>query len=446
MPVKEPLNAVVPAPQRDIKPSTEPAKKPLKIALLSYRSAPFVGGQGIYIHYLSRALHSLGHQVDVISGPPYPKLDDTIRLIKLPSLDLFEEKNHVTALKLKHCLSYTDFYEWFTMLTGGFGEPYTFGRRALKYLKKFGLDYDIIHDNQSLSYSLLALEKQGFPIVTTIHHPITRDYELALAAAPNKKHRLLVKRWYSFLKMQKRVAQKLKYVTTVSMASQIDIEKYFLRVENQTQLIPNGIDTSIFRPLDKTKKNPWQIITTASADQPIKGLSYLLEAIANLKQEFPELSLLVVGKLKKGSATAKTLEKMRLNKHVKFVSGISTQRLVEHYNQSSIAICPSLYEGFGLPAAEAMSCGLPVITSDGGALPEVVGDAGKIVPKGNSLALSKAIKELILDREQAQQLAKISRQHVLDNFCWQRVAEKLTMYYQTIINSRDGNGWTNGND
>ena len=404
---------------------------PRKIALLGYRSAPFVGGQGIYLKYLSRALAALGHTVDVYSGPPYPELDGNIGLIKVPSLDLFEHDNHVWALRPKHLLSYSDVIEWWSMLTGGFAEPYTFGRRVAKKLR--GTHYDIIHDNQSLCFGLLALQKTGTPVVSTIHHPIHRDLEIALAAAPRWGDRLLIRRWYSFLRMQNRVVKKLKHVITVSTASQGDIEKYFHRPTHNTQVIPNGIDTETFRPLPHIQRLPHRIITTASSDQPLKGLSYLLRAIATLKPRYPKLHLHVVGKLKEDGATRKLLDELALGDSVSFVSGIATEALVEAFAKASVMVCPSLYEGFGLPVGEAMACGLPVISSDGGALPEVVGDAGIVVEKGKADAIANALTEIFDNPERAANLGTHARARIEQSFSWHAVARTLSQYYEKIL-------------
>ena len=186
------------------RPATQAETSPLNIALLGYRSNPYSGGQGIYLHYLSKALLEAGHRVDVISGPPYPHLVPGVRLIKLPSLDLYNEPNHVTALRWKHLKSFTDTFEYFDMLTGGFPEPYTFGRRLTKYFRAMKPAYDIIHDNQSLCYGTLALQRD-YPLVTTVHHPITSDRELALASATGRREKLLIKRWHSFIGMQRSV-------------------------------------------------------------------------------------------------------------------------------------------------------------------------------------------------------------------------------------------------
>jgi len=410
--------------------------KPLRICLLGYRSHPFVGGQGVYLNYLSKALVDIGHRVDVISGPPYPQLDPRVSLIKKPSLDLFAAESHVTALRPRHLKSWSDFFEWWAMLTGGFAEPYTFGRRVAKHMKRHGTDYDIVHDNQSLGYGLLKIQQQGIATVATVHHPITRDRQLALDAAPNWRHRLLVRRWHSFLGMQKRVVQKLDHVVTVSECSRTDIADAFDRPESKIGLIYNGIDTDTFSPQAQVERKPFRIMTTASADQPLKGLKFLLEAIAELKSKYPDIELLIVGKLSEGGQTEKQLKRLKLKDSVRFVSGISTEALVEHYSEASVVVSPSLYEGFGLPAGEAMACGCAVISSDGGALPEVVGDAGLVVSAGDSQALAGALDQVLSDEGLRQEMGRKGRQRILDAFCWKVAAREFTDYYHEILDAK----------
>ncbi|MBX2859152.1 MAG: glycosyltransferase family 4 protein [Cellvibrionaceae bacterium] len=412
-------------------PALQPLQSPLKIALLGYRSDPHVGGQGIYLYYLSRALHQLGHMIDVYSGPPYPKLAAGVNLIKVPSLDLYASEDHVRALRWQHLRSFTDTWEWFSMLTGGFPEPYTFGRRVLKRLK-LG-DYDLVHDNQSLCFGLLELQRAGVPVVSTIHHPIHRDLQQALLCAENWRHKLLIKRWYSFLSMQQEVAAKLKHVVTVSRQSQLDIEHFFKRHRSRTKLVANGIDTHIFKPLPTVVRKTNQLITTASADQPLKGLPILLDSFAELKADLPSLKLIIIGKLRSDGAAQKQIERLGLAPHIELFSGISTAALVKLYAESTLAVVPSLYEGFGLPLGEAMSCGLPVISSDGGALPEVIGKAGITVPAGNSAALAQGIKTLLQQPHKRQQLGSAARHRILEKFCWRQVARQLTAYYQQIL-------------
>lgn len=407
--------------------------RPLNICLLGYRSHPHCGGQGVYLHYLSKALVEAGHRVDVISGQPYPELDPRVRLIKMPGLNLYEHDNPTRALKFKHLLSWADFYEWFGKLTGGFVEPYTFGRRVARYLRRHGASYDVVHDNQSLCYGLLDIEKAGLPVVATIHHPITRDRQLALDAAPDWFYRLLVRRWHSFLGMQIKVSRKLKHLVTVSTQSLNDIVAQFGVAPQQLKLIYNGIDTSIFTPQPGVEQNPMRIMTTASADQPLKGLRFLLQAMALLRARYPALELLVVGKLKAGGATETLLEELQLQDCVRFVSGISNEEMVHHYASAGMVVCPSLYEGFGLPAGEAMACGVPVISSDGGALPEVVGDAGIVVPAGDSGALVRAIEQLLQSAELRDSLGKAGRRRIEEQFSWQVAAQRLVAYYREIL-------------
>ncbi|MCV6615946.1 MAG: glycosyltransferase family 4 protein, partial [Cellvibrionaceae bacterium] len=254
--------------------------------------------------------------------------------------------------------------------------------------------------------------------------------------APNWRQRILVRRWHSFLRMQKKVVQQLGHIVTVSEQSRRDISQAFDRPEKDIGLVHCGIDTDTFRPLEHIKEDPWQLITTASADQPLKGLRFLLEALHQLQQPFPKLKLLVVGKLKQDGATAKQLKRLKLCDKVSFVSGISTEELVEHYNRSAIAISPSLYEGFGLPAGEAMSCQRPVISSDGGALPEIVGDAGLVVKAGDSQALASAISELLSDPERRQQIAAACRARIEQTFSWENAAAEFSDYYYQMLETQ----------
>lgn len=406
-------------------------RRPLRIALLGYRSHPHVGGQGIYLHYLSKALVQQGHQVDVISGPPYPELDPRVRLIKIPGLDLYASANHVRALRWHHLRSFTDTWEWWTMLTGGFGEPYTFGRRLVKWFAREQPDYDIIHDNQSLCYGLLQLQRR-YCVLATVHHPITRDRDIALAAASGRGHRWLIKRWYSFLTMQKKVVKQLQYVVTVSEQSRRDITAAFGRPADDIAVIPNGIDIAVFKPEPAIARKPFQLLTTASSDQPLKGLSILLQALAVLREHHPQLTLTVIGKINPEGATKKELDKLQLQHCVEFVSDLERQDIVALYAKTTIAIVPSLYEGFGLPALEAMACGTPLVCSDGGALPEVVGEAAVVVPAGNVDRLAGAINDLLGDPALRQQYATAGMMHAHQHYHWDVIAQRLAQYYEKI--------------
>ena len=318
------------------------ASRPLRIALLGYRSQPFAGGQGVYLNYLSKALVDAGHSVDVISGPPYPHLDPRVRLIQLPSMDLFE--NGLMSLRPRHLASLTDVIEWCSKLTGGFAEPYTFGRRAVRYLREHGGDYDLIHDNQSLSYGMLQIQGMGLPLVTTVHHPITSDLRIALRAARNWRERLMIRRWHSFLIMQKKVVKQLRHVVTVSDCSRQDIARDFGLQPAGIGLVHNGIDTEVFQPRPRVVRNPLRLMATCSADAPLKGLRYLLRAYAQLLEHYPDLELLVVSKPRPGGKTERLVARLGIADRVRFVSGIRSEEHTSELQSRSDLVCRLLLE------------------------------------------------------------------------------------------------------
>ena len=404
--------------------------KPLRIALLGYRSHPFGGGQGVYLHYLSKALVDAGHHVDVLSGQPYPVLDSRVNLIKIPGLDLYT--HGLTSLRFKHLSSLTNIIEWLSKLTGGFAEAYCFGRRVTKYQAKHPKTYDIIHDNQSLSFGMLSLQAR-YPLVMTVHHPITSDRDIALKASTSWWERLLIHRWHAFLWMQQYVVKRLACIVTVSDNSKQDLVKQFQVKSSCVHRVYNGIDTNVFRPLPNVTRQSQRIMATASADQPLKGLKYLLLSYAQLLHQYPYLELLVVGKLNPNGETAALLQAHALTHRVRFVSNIATDELVALYAEATMVVVPSLYEGFGFPAGEAMACGVPVISTDGGALPEVVGDAGIIVPTHNSQAITEAVTFLLTNPDERARLALAGRTHIQASFCWQKVAEAMISLYRRAI-------------
>ena len=286
----------------------------MKIGLLSYRSHPYSGGQGIYIKHLSKALNDLGHEVSVLSGPPYPELDDSIQLIQIPSLGMFETENRMKLFNLGLLLKPLDLYEWATVMTGGFPEPYTYGKRVYKYLKKNKKDFDIILDNQSLCGSLLNIQDM-LPLAVTIHHPITKDHKLEMENASNWKEKLSSIRWHNFLPMQKRVAPKLNKIICVSGPSKEDIVKEFLVEDNKIEVILNGIDINKFIPGPSSLVKSNRIITTASADIPLKGLKYLIQALPEILRSFPKTTLTVIGKSPSNSEVSEPVSYTHLRAH-----------------------------------------------------------------------------------------------------------------------------------
>lgn len=404
--------------------SPDAAIRPLRIAFLGYRSDPRVGGQGVYLSQAARALARRGHRVDILSGPPYPEVPEGVRLIEVPSLDLYNQPHHGhRALRWRHLASWADASEYFGHLAGRFMEPYTFARRAAKLLRARTADYDLVLDNQCIAHGLLAIERAGLPVVGVIHHPIRRDLELALAAEPKWGMRLLVRQWYGFLKMQEHVAPRLRQVITVSEAARADIMACLRIAPERITAIPLGIDRDAFRPDPAVPRRSNRILTTASADAPLKGLVHLIRAFARLAPARPDLELMVIGKLKPEGATAKLLAELGLGERIRFVSGLSLDQMVQAYREATICVSPSLYEGFGLPAAEAMCCAAPVVVTDGGALPEVVGDAGVVVPRADDAALAEAIAALLDDPDRRSALGAAAAARAAEAFDWDRVAQ-----------------------
>ena len=402
----------------------------LRIGILSYRSAEFGGGQGVYVRDISFALSLMGHDVDVISGPPYPNLHDGIKLIKLPGLDLFESfvfKDRLRKLFKKKNKNKDDFYEFFIALIGGFPEPKTFGNRVDKYLRH-NVDYDVIIDNQSLSYGLLNIQKR-FPLIEIIHHPITFDYKFELAASNKIRYKISRHLWYGFLKMQIKVAPKLETIITVSKSSKNGIIKEFKCNKNKISVINNGLDTNEFSPIPVSKRNKNRLITTASADVPLKGLDYSLKAIKILKEKYPDIHLIVIGDVKKGGHSERLIEELGIKENIFFKKNISKAKICELYSSSSIAIVSSLYEGFGYPVIEAMSCEVPLIATDVSSIPELVGDFAKLIKPKDSKQISDAVIEILSDYENYKVIAENGRQHIIDKFNW----PKITRQYEEVI-------------
>ena len=405
--------------------------RPLRICLLSYRSNPHCGGQGVYLKQLSRALMDLGHQVEVLSGPPDPQLDADIPVHRVPSLDLYNPADPFRVPKLYELKPLLNLYEWLNVSTMGFPEPFLFGFRAYQFLRQNGHRYDVIHDNQSLSYGLWALSRH-LPTLATIHHPITVDLEIAVKAEQYFWQKLKQLRWYSFIHMQKRVARTLRHILTVSQCAREDIGRDFDIPPERFRIVPNGINTDLFYPLPDVARDPTRIIVTNSADTPLKGLVYLLRAVADIRRRRP-VRLVVIGQPKPNGTIERLIRKLDLADQVTFTGRISNTAFVRQYARASIAAVPSVYEGFGLPAGEAMACGVPVIATTGGALPEVVGDAGVLVPPRDAKALTVAIEDLLDHPDKAAAIGQHGYQRVQTHFTWQRAAEKTVAAYREVI-------------
>jgi glycosyltransferase involved in cell wall biosynthesis len=426
--------------------SATDADRPLRIALLTYKGNPFCGGQGVYVRHLSRELARLGHRVEVIGSQPYPVLDegenlDGLSLTELPSLDLYRHPDPFRTPGRDEFRDWIDAVEVGTMWTGGFPEPLTFSLRARRHLRARRGDFDIVHDNQTLGYGLLG--DVGAPLVTTIHHPITVDRQLELDAAEGRRKRASVRRWYAFTRMQKRVARRLPSVLTVSGTSRQEIVDHLGVRDERIHVVHIGADADLFSPDPSVPKVPGRIVTTSSADVPLKGLVFLVEALAKVRAEHPAAHLVVVGRRAEDGPVAQLIERYGLDGAVEFVKGISDAELVDLVRSAEVACVPSLYEGFSLPAAEAMATGTPLVATTGGAIPEVTGPDGETclaVPPGDPGALAAGLSRLLGDPGLRARLGSAGRARVLERFTWARAAEGTVARYREALAAHSAGG------
>jgi glycosyltransferase involved in cell wall biosynthesis len=407
----------------------------LRVALLTYKGNPYSGGQGVYVRNLSRELAALGHRVQVLAGQPYPVLDPGVGFTAVPSLDLYREPDPFRLPRPREFRDAIDVLEVATMCTAGFPEPFTFSLRAARYLAAHRDRFDVVHDNQSLGYGLLRLPRLGFPLVTTVHHPIQVDRDLEIAAATALK-KLTLRRWYGFTVMQARVARRLPEIITVSSSSAAQITEYLGVRPERISTIPIGTDVQRYRPDPAVPKVAGRIVTTSSADSPLKGLPVLIEAFAKVRAEHPHAELVVVGSPKRDGAVERAVERYGVGKAVRFVKALSEDELIATLRSAEVACVPSLYEGFSLPAVEAMAVGAPLVSTTGGAIPEVAGPHGLTtlaVAPGDAPALAAALTRLLGDPALRARLGAAARERVVERFTWRAAAEATAERYRVRI-------------
>ena len=416
-----------------------PAPGGLRIAFLVYRGNPRCGGQGVYTRHLTRELVALGHSVEVFAGQPWPEVDEGVGFTPVPSLDLYRDPD---PFRVPHLREFRNSYtmpiaalEFGVMCTAGFPEPWTFSLRARRLLADRLDDFDLVHDNQCLGNGILGMIEDGWPLLTTLHHPITVDRQLALSHATNPWQQLTQRRWFGFLRMQVKVARTLPRVVTVSESSKADIAEQMHVESSRMTVVPVGVDHTVFRPRDEVSPVPGRIMVTSSSDVPMKGLVPLLEAVAKLRTE-RDIELVVIGNPRPDGRVTKAIERLDLAPIVRCVSGISDDDLARNYGQAQVAVVPSLYEGFSLPAIEAMACGVALVATTGGALPEVVGTdgvTGLLVPPDDPGALAMAIGRLLDDDELRGRLGAAGRERVLGRFTWQVTAAGTAAEYRALL-------------
>jgi len=406
---------------------------PLRLAYLTYRGKPHVGGQGVYTRHLTKALADLGHHVEVYGGQPYPVLDPRVELHQLPSLDIFNDQFPGRFPAYWELNNWPNALEALYLLRGTFAEPLTFSLRAYRALQERVNDFDLVHDNQCLGKHILSIEKI-IPTIVTLHHPITKDRKLEMQHTKNYWKRRGISRWYSFVKMQGKVASRLPRIVVVSENSIADIHTDMKVSLDRMRLVPVGVDPDLFKPIPSVARKPHHLITTASADVALKGLAYLLEAVAKLRTE-RDIHLTIIGKPRAG-ASADLIASLGLSDCITYVSGVSDERIVELYAESTLAVVPSLYEGFSLPSIEAMSTGICLVATTGGALPEVTGRDGDTVlscPPGDADALAAALRRGLDDEQLRIKIGAAGRTRVVERWSWRHCASLTVDQYREVL-------------
>jgi glycosyltransferase involved in cell wall biosynthesis len=414
--------------------------QPLRVAYLVYRGNPHCGGQGVYSRELARELTALGHTVEVFSGQPYPELADPDQLTRVPSLDLYRPDNPFRVPWPWEFKTRIDVAEFGIMCAAGFPEPYTFSLRVRRLLRERRADFDVVHDNQCLGTGLARMVDDGWPMLATLHHPVTVDRDLDLAHAKRAWKRFTLHRWYGFIDMQTRVARHIPRLLTVSESSRRDILTAMRVDAGRLHVVPVGANPAVFRPRPEVRRVPGRIMTTASADVPMKGLAPLLEAVAKVRTERDDAHLVVIGRPKGRSNIPALIDRLGLEGAVRFVHGVTTERIVELYAEAELAAVPSLYEGFSLPAVEAMACGVPIVATTGGALPEVIGrdgETGLLVPPGDPSAMATELGRALDDPALRARIGAAGRARALERFTWRKTAEGTVEHYRALLEDHE---------
>ncbi|MGH7721831.1 MAG: glycosyltransferase family 4 protein [Candidatus Dormibacteria bacterium] len=412
-----------------------PDPSALRVALLSYRGNPYSGGQGVYVRHLSAALRRLGHAVTVFSGQPYPLLSEGVPLVEVASLDLYRAEDPFRTPRPGEFRDWIDALEFATLCTAGFPEPLTFSLRVRRLLLARRASFDIVHDNQCLGWGMLGLLRAGVPMVASVHHAVVIDRNLELARVRNPARRLLLRRWYQFHHMQDRVGRRMPRVITVSDQSRRDIVERMRIDPARIRVVPVAVDDAVFAPHPEIQRVSGRIFAVASADIPLKGVVPLLQAIAALRRT-RRVELVLLGEARPGGAVARAMEELGLSDTVRLVRGIDDIDVALQYAQAEVAVVPSLYEGFSIPALQAMFCGVPLVATTAGALPEVAGRNGEtalLVRPGDAAALAQAIGRLLDDAPLRRRLSQAALDRSRRRYSWEATARATADVYREVL-------------
>jgi glycosyltransferase involved in cell wall biosynthesis len=426
---------------RSNKGSDLPPGSPLRICFIAYRGNMHCGGQGVYLWFLARELARLGHQVDVLVGPPYPDpMPFASRVTAMPNERFWgkwflEERRHfIPQPRPLRIFEPLNFYELAASYLGFLPEPAAFSVRAFREVAnrlRTGIHYDVVHDVQCLGYGILGIRKLGIPVVTTVHHPLTVDRRASFARDESLRAAIGTMTFYP-VAMQGFVARRLDGLFTSSAESARVIRRDFRIPGERIRMVANGVDTELFQPSPGAERDANEILCVGRASDPNKGIGNLIEALARLPHP---LRLTLVDDDHPDSAARKLARRLGCADRLHITGRIDNGELVRRYRRASLVVVPSRYEGFGLPAVEAMACGTPVVACAAGALTEVVGTAGGgvLVPPDEPGALASAIADLMARPEIRSMLGKRGSVRVEEAFAWPRVARATAGAYAEII-------------
>jgi glycosyltransferase involved in cell wall biosynthesis len=414
---------------------------PLRICFIAYRGNMHCGGQGVYLWFLARELARLGHQVDVLVGPPYPDPMPFANSVTAVPNERFwgkwflgERHRFIPQPDPLRIFQPLNFYELAASYLGFLPEPLAFSLRAFREVAaglRSGNRYDIVHDVQCLGYGILGIRKLGIPVVTTVHHPLTVDRRASFQRDQSLREALGTVKFYP-VAMQGFVAQRLDGLFTSSTASARMIHRDFRVPTERIRMLANGVDTQLFRPATGTERHANEILCVGRASDPNKGIGNLIESLARLPRH---LRLTLVDDDHQNSPARKLARRLGCADRLQITGRIENDELVRRYQRASLVVVPSRYEGFGLPAVEAMACETPVVACAAGALTEVVGAAagGVLVPPDDPAALAFAIADLMARPEIRSMLGKRGSIRVNEVFAWPRVARATADAYAEVI-------------
>ena len=418
--------------------------RPLRIAFVAYRGNMNSGGQGIYLWFLAREMARLGHEVHVFVGPPYPDPMPFARVVQLPNEQFWakwvlgQTDQIVPRERPLRVLGPLNFYELVASRIGFLPELFAFSFRAFRRIAqelRAGRRFDLVHDVQCLGYGLLGLRAMGLPVVTTVHHPLTVDRRASFLRDETLLQAIGTMKFYP-IGMQSFVARRLDAVYTSSEVGRRQIVQDFRVRPERLHNLRNGLDTELFSPDPATAKREDEILCVGRSSDPNKGVRTLIDALAKLP---PHVRLVLVDDDSPDNQVRRWARAASVGDRVELTGRVDSAALIGLYRRAALVVVPSRYEGFGLPAVEAMACGTPVVATRAGALAEVVEfpGGGILTPRDDAGALAAGIERLLGDGPLRERLARRGRERVVEAYSWPQIAKATAEAYAALLARRE---------